>query len=105
MPSSTDSYRDPIRMDRDPPAEFAAFAEVKSTPFRVIVHHPPTRVISLVREMPRRLVLPVILALAAWVAIFGLGQRRIGRRRGKQVVMLVRTPLPVSPSKASTVEN
>jgi serine/threonine-protein kinase len=105
MPSSTDSYRDPISIDGERPVEFAAFAEVEATPFRVIVHHPPTRVIRLAREMPRRLVLPVIIALAAWAALFGLSQRRITRRRRKHVMTAVRTPLPVEPSKASTAPN
>lgn len=105
MPSSTDNYRDPVTKDGDRPVEFAAFAQVKGTQFRVIVHQPPTRVISLAREMPRRIVLPVILALAAWAAIFGLGQRRVGRRRNKQVVTPVRTTLPALPSKVSTAEN
>jgi hypothetical protein len=114
MPSSTDRYQDPIGTDGAPPpprsdrrrsAEFAAFAEVKDTPFKVIVHHEPTRVISLAREIPRRLVLPVIIALATWAAIFGLSQRRIARRRRRQVMMPVRTPLPVEPSKAATAED
>ena len=82
---------------RQPPAEYAAFAEVEDSQFRVIVHHPPSRVISLAQEMPRRLVTPVIVALAAWAAIFALGQRRIARRRSKQVAM------PIRPGQASTV--
>jgi hypothetical protein len=102
MPSSTDNYMDPIRKDSDPPAEFAAFARVEDTQFRVIVHHPPIRVISLAQEMPRRLVTPVIVALAVWAAIFSLGQRRIARRRSKQVAMPARTPQPAHPSHAPT---
>jgi eukaryotic-like serine/threonine-protein kinase len=101
--SSRDETLD-LNSHDDRPAEFGAFAEVEGTPFRVIVHQPPTSVLHLTREMPRRLVLPVVIVLAAWAAIFGLVQRRITRRRRGQVVMPVRTPLPVEPSKASTTQ-
>jgi hypothetical protein len=105
MPSSTDSYRDPISGNGERPAEFAAFAEAERTPFRVIVHHEPPSVIRLAREIPRRLVLPVIIVLAAWAAIYSLMQRRITRHRRGQVAMPVRTPPPPGPSRASTLEN